>query len=864
MENVMIAILNPYDKVLAFMDNDAPKALHYYDDELHTYVKGSAATFSFSASAKHEDAQHLVEGNKLSFVYNNKDYYFNIMKVEKDEYTVTITAFSLHFELLNDTLDAYKASHAMIFAEYMKQFDTGRIVTIGINELSSDFYDVAVIHEFSEETLLSRLFTLADLFNAELEFVSVLSSNYSLEDLIVNIYRKHDSKHQGIGKDRRDITLRYGKEISGIKKTSDITELFTAIRPSGNDGLSLMSKEITVKDENGEIEYYTKQDSQDIFAPQAKERFPSLRTKKNGYIYARKEYDTSDGTVLFYRALEDLKEGCVPKVTYEIEGSFDTEVGDTVSVEDTEFNPPLYLSVRVTEQVVSFTDPSRNKSTVSNVKELQSQISPELLKRMQALVDANKAYTCSIVTDNGIVFKNGAGTTLLTASVMDGGSDVTGDFNIQWYKDGAVVAAGETLEVSAADVDDKAVYRFEALLNGAVKGSYEVTVVNVSDGADGAPGKDGTDGKDGVDGEPGKDGEDGMDAILYEMIVDAAAIKYTPSENTYTSITVESYKKVGNNSTPYEAYFVIELLERSWYEDTQAHGLQGTSSFSYTPPTDRIVAAVRISMYEGDPESTALLRQQIIPVVSDGVDGIDGADGKDGQNGVDGANGADATAYKMLVSTASIAKNASGTYKQTSITVQGRKQTGTGAYSSYACRFKIETTTSSNLSSATWTSRYTSSSNVSSYTYTIPSGITGIRCSMYLAGGTTTLLDQVIIPIVTDGADGADGADANLTPTLLASAKTLASGGSFSVSGVKDLLLLEVANSSERSRRLELFIKGVNATRNIHIAYDSSAELYITITVTWSGSTATVKCTRFYATGNWSSGTSQLYYVYTL
>ena len=81
----MIAILNPYDKVLTFMDNDAPDALRYYDDELHTYVKGSAATFSFSASAKHEDAQHLVEGNKLSFVYYNKDYYFNIMTVEKDE-----------------------------------------------------------------------------------------------------------------------------------------------------------------------------------------------------------------------------------------------------------------------------------------------------------------------------------------------------------------------------------------------------------------------------------------------------------------------------------------------------------------------------------------------------------------------------------------------------------------------------------------------------------------------------------------------------------------------------------------------------------------------------------------------------------
>lgn len=62
MENVRIAILDTYGKVLAFLDNTAPEALHFYDDELHTYIKGSAATYSFTADAKHEDAQYLAEG----------------------------------------------------------------------------------------------------------------------------------------------------------------------------------------------------------------------------------------------------------------------------------------------------------------------------------------------------------------------------------------------------------------------------------------------------------------------------------------------------------------------------------------------------------------------------------------------------------------------------------------------------------------------------------------------------------------------------------------------------------------------------------------------------------------------------------
>ena len=101
-------------------------------------------------------------------------------------------------------------------------------------------------------------------------------------------------------------------------------------------------------------------------------------------------------------------------------------------------------------------------------------------------------------------------------------------------------------------------------------------------------------------------------------------------------------------------------------------------------------------------------------------------------------------------------------------------------------------------------------------------------------------------------------------PKLLVGGKTLAQGGSFVASGVRGLLLLEVANSSARSRKMEVFIKGINAERNIHISYADGTSLNITIAVTWSGSNATIKCTRFWAEGQWSGGTSQIYYAYTI
>ena len=111
-------------------------------------------------------------------------------------------------------------------------------------------------------------------------------------------------------------------------------------------------------------------------------------------------------------------------------------------------------------------------------------------------MDANKTYTCSIVTDNGIVFKNGEGQTTLTASVMDAGTDLTDTLTITWKKDGVELETGKSVTVQAADIEGKAVYRFEAQdAGGILRGVCEVTVSIVSDGEKGDkgdPGEDGT------------------------------------------------------------------------------------------------------------------------------------------------------------------------------------------------------------------------------------------------------------------------------------------------------------------------------------------------------------------------------------
>ena len=484
-EHVRIAVLDAYDHVIAYLDNSAPKALHYYDDELHEYLKGTAYTFSFCAGAKHKDSQYLVVGNKLSFVRGDKEYYLNIMSARQDEYKIEVEAYSLSFELLNEEKEAYKAEKAMSLKEYLSIFDFERVLTLGNNEVS----DKSIKHEWTgTDTLLARVFSLCTVFDAEAEFVIQLNDNYSLNKIVLNVYQEHSDTVQGVGVKRTDIILRYGKNVTGITKTAEITGLYTAIRPTGKDGLTVADLEKKEYDADGNLEYYTSKGSRNILAPQARDRFPSnlMSSENDRYIAKIWSYETDNVNMLYGQALAELKKNCIPQVKYEVKGFFDTNIGDTVSIEDDQYIPTLYLEARVTEQVRSFTDRTRNKTTFDNFKEVQAQLDPQLIAKMNALIEQNKTYTCMISTDNGTSFKNNEGSTILTASVRDGVNDVTDNFSIVWKKDGVDLTTGKSITINAADVDGKSLYRFEALdTNGNVKGFCEVTVTNVNDGNDG-------------------------------------------------------------------------------------------------------------------------------------------------------------------------------------------------------------------------------------------------------------------------------------------------------------------------------------------------------------------------------------------
>ena len=129
---------------------------------------------------------------------------------------------------------------------------------------------------------------------------------------------------------------------------------------------------------------------------------------------------------------------------------------------------------------------------------------------------------------------------------------------------------------------------------------------------------------------------------------------------------------------------------------------------------------------------------------------------KQGNQGQQGQQGTNATAYWLVSSAAAIGKDSAGKYTPATVTFTAKSQTGSAAPTAYSGRFIISESTDGSA----FTPKYTSSSNESSKTHTPSAGIKAVKVQLYMAGGTTSLLDEEIISIVTDGSQGPAGADA--------------------------------------------------------------------------------------------------------
>lgn len=495
---------------VAFVDNSKQNTLNYYADTWVRSLPTGSSTFEFTVfkkAIKSDTAlvkayQYLNERAWVSFKYKGKSFIFNVMTVEEDEQTIKCYCENLNLELINELANPYKATKAMSFAEYCEAMDLLNYthLSIGINEVSDK---KRTIEWQGQDTKLARLLSLAKNFDAEIEFNTELNADSTIKKFSVNIYHEKDDNHQGVGRIRNDIQLKYGKNIKSIRRKVDKTGIFNSIRPTGkrtvkNGAGEDVEEVVTIQgldewkkyNKDGVCEFY--QLGSHLVAPISMQLYPSTFTHSTGELdqYIRKDfsYDTDNPKELRRLAYNELKKHCYPAITYEVDGYVDVEIGDTVKIHDAGFAPLLTIQARVSEQRISFSNPASNKTVFSNFKALENQLSDGIQEAFERLFEQSKPYTIKLSTSNGIIFKNNSGESIITPTLYKGGKLISAGVTWRWSLNDTVTT-GMTYTVRGQDITNTVTLTIGAYIGNDRVAVDELSLVNVSDGRIGAPGK---------------------------------------------------------------------------------------------------------------------------------------------------------------------------------------------------------------------------------------------------------------------------------------------------------------------------------------------------------------------------------------
>lgn len=474
--NVRIAIRDTTDThVVGFFDNKS--GIKYNSANLTQFLKGACSVLVLTYHSKKMVAQ---SGQKLAFRFKDKDFWLNINSVKKTGYKIELTAYSLNLESNKEKRGPHKPTNAMSIKQYIDYYDPEHSFEIGINEVA----DKSIKLEWSgTDTILARLYSVANSFGAELEFVTELNNDYSLKRHVVNIYREGN-----LGKDKTGMPVRVGEKLKVINYSDNMDDFYTAIRRTGKDGLTMAGLNKKIYDDKGNVLFYNNNNT--IYAPQARDKYPSIARKTNdGYIINEdSETEHTSKEALFGYMLSELKKHCELKVDYEVEGAVDGNIGDRKTLIDgRHFDPPLYVQARISEQTEALLETSDVKTTLSNYVRKSSQIANELLQRVEQLTLEATPYTIKLATNNGIVFKNNQGQSTIYPTLKRGQKPV--ECTWKWLVDNQGFGTSPTFEVKAAGMSSKLVLTAIALIDGKEIAREQVTFSNVNDGAKGSDGK---------------------------------------------------------------------------------------------------------------------------------------------------------------------------------------------------------------------------------------------------------------------------------------------------------------------------------------------------------------------------------------
>lgn len=405
----MIFILDDNHDVVALLSNTMPKACPYFNDVHRDTLESALSTYTFEVPMNETAAQEIV-GERLIIRedIDGRQILFRIKSVEEEMQSdgtyrkIVFAENAAVTELLGTPIRPYTGLD--LTAD--EALDLVLQGTSWVRGAKSDITGVNNLYLKTHTNALDALHKVVSLYKGELQFRVQLTDEGKLTKRYVYLKDR-------IGTDNGK-RFEYQKDILGIKRTEDTSELVTAIIPLGKtqkDG-----SRMTIESVNGGSDMLVDEDALEKYGGKDKQHIV-------GYF---EDNDAETPQQLKESGQRELNRRKVPRFTYEtsvalIEGAGaeyaheKVRLGDTVLVIDKVFSPPLLVEARVTEVLRSYADPTKDQVKLGNFKKVVATL-PASLDTMKRELEAAKAELTYKATQDALDDVQTVATDALTIS----------------------------------------------------------------------------------------------------------------------------------------------------------------------------------------------------------------------------------------------------------------------------------------------------------------------------------------------------------------------------------------------------------------------------------------------------------------
>lgn len=349
----------------------------YYDSSLVWSLATNFAVLTFTLPANDPTSGLMVNNNYITFVYQNKTWRFQIVTMNVgDDGSFTITANALALQLTNGQLSPANApDDAQQMSYYVSQALANTGWTIGRDEIGNSL--VKKISFSDTTTPIARLYSIADTFNAELDFRLELDNHY-------HVLNKYVDLVNSLGTERHDVMLGWGENVTSIDRTIDTSNLATALIATGADGINLTSLDYTSADGR----YKSPAGVSYMMDTVANQQL----NNGAGYIISAYQDDTATSQQqLATDTIAQLQSVSTPQVTFDTKLAYlpeDIMIGDTLYLISNDPANVVRDTTRVVELDLCLDNPSKTSAKFGDYKTIDENGSTADLAQLKQQIAA--------------------------------------------------------------------------------------------------------------------------------------------------------------------------------------------------------------------------------------------------------------------------------------------------------------------------------------------------------------------------------------------------------------------------------------------------------------------------------------------